>query len=160
MGPQKPLCHDEYYTLYIYTLTIFKKKNTPPKKYLYTNSFQETNTPPQKKYLFKMEANDLFCFASFQFRQKYEKPLFQRSFFNGIWVIFLSGKSHFPASPKMLIYANYRENDGACLIYLIFLFYFVLFDFFIFIYLFVYFYLCVKRRVSMRVTLKNSTGQK
>ena len=56
---------DEYYTLYIYTLTIFKK---------------QIPHPPQKKYRFKMEANDLFCLASFQFRQKYEKPLFQRSF--------------------------------------------------------------------------------
>ena len=34
---------DEYYTLYIYTLTIFKKQ-----------------IPPQKKYRFKMVANDLF----------------------------------------------------------------------------------------------------
>ena len=67
MGPQNHfaivIC-DEYYILYIYTLTIFKKQIPPPKK----------------KYRFKMVVNDLFCFASFQFRQKYEKPLFQRSF--------------------------------------------------------------------------------
>ena len=69
MGPQKPLCHRNLWWILYFI-------------YLYTNRFQETNTPPpqKKKYRFKMEVNDLFCFASFQFRQKYEKTLFQRSF--------------------------------------------------------------------------------
>ena len=57
-----------------------------------------------------MEANDLFCFASFQFRQKYEKKkkkknTFPKEFFNGIWVMVLVENHIFP-HPQMLIYAN------------------------------------------------------
>ena len=81
-----------------------------------------------------MEANDLFCFSSFQFRQKYEK-------------LIKTQKNHNRIS-QMLIYANKRENDGVCLIYLFFYFILFLFDFsYLFIYLFIYFF-CVKRRVG------------
>ena len=122
---------DEYYTLYIYTLTIFKKQ-----------------IPLKKKYRFKMEANDLFCFASFQFRQKYEKKkntfpkeiFFQWNLSHGF-----SGKSNFPASPKCWFMLISEKTTGFvwlidflkklilfCLIFLILIYLFVYFILFIF----------------------------
>ena len=47
-----------------------------------------------------MEANDLFCFASFQFRQKYQKTIFPKEFFNGIWVMVLVENHIFPHPPN------------------------------------------------------------
>ena len=74
-----------------------------------------------------------FCFASFQFQQKFKKPKkkkkknpFPRDFFNEIWLIIgdhefiniaeikiwnfssggILGAKHFSPNPQMLIYAN------------------------------------------------------
>ena len=54
-----------------------------------------------------MEASDLdlFCFASFQFRQNM-KNYFSKGVFQWNLSHRFSGKSHFSASQKMLIYAN------------------------------------------------------
>ena len=88
-----------------------------------------------------MEANDLLCFASFQFWQKYEKPLFQRSFQWNLSHGF-SGKSYFPASPKcwfMLI--SEKTTVFVWFIYFLnFILFCLIFDFYLFIYLFIYFF--------------------
>ena len=86
-----------------------------------------------------MEANDLFCFASFQFRQKYEKTLFQ---FNGIWVMVLVENHIFPHPPNADLCLLARKRQG---LFDLFNFYFILFCliFFIFIYLFVILFVCL-----------------
>ena len=90
-----------------------------------------------------MEANDLFCSASFQFRQNmknhFSKGVFQWNLSHGF-----SGKSYFPASPKcwfMLISEKTTGFVWFIYLFIYFLFCFVLFDFwFLFIYLFIYFF--------------------
>ena len=129
MGPQKPLCHRNLWWILYFI-------------YLYTNHFQETNTPPpkKKKYRFKMEANDLFCFASFQFRQKIrEKNHFSKGVFQWNLSHGFSGKSYFPASPKCWFMLISDKTTG--FVWFIYLF-FISFCFvwFLFIYLFIYFF--------------------
>ena len=119
---------DDYYTLYIYTLTIFKKQI------------------PQKKNRFKMDTNDLYCFASFQFRQKYEKTLFQMSFQWNLSHGF-SGKSYFPASPKCWFMLISEKTTG--FVWFIYFFNLILFCLIFYFYLFIclFIFLCQKKGI-------------
>ena len=73
---------DEYYTLYIYTLTIFKKQ-----------------IPPQKNTVSKWRSMIYFVSHHFNFgknmKKHFSKGVFQWNLSHGF-----SGKSYFPASPK------------------------------------------------------------
>ena len=137
MGPQKPLCHRNlwwYYTLYIYnTLTIFKK---------------QILAPPPKNTVSKWRPMIYFVSHHFNFGKNMNLS-------HGF-----SGKSYFPASPKCRFMLISEKTTGFVWLIDLFLFYFVLFDFdfYLFICLFVFF--CVKRRVSMRVTLKKKAPVK
>ena len=148
MGPQKPPCHRNLWWI-LYSI------------YLYTNHFQETKIPPPQKKNTVSKWRPMIYFVSHHFnfgknmKNHFSKGVFQWNLSHGF-----SGKSYFPASPKcwfMLI-----SEKTTWFVWLIDWFYFILFCFcwifyfYLFICLFIF---CVKRRVSMRVTLKNSTGQ-
>ena len=126
MGPQKPLCHRNLWrnTLYIYTLTIFKKQIPPPKKIPFQNG------------------RPMIYFVSHHFnfgknmKNHFSKGVFQWNLSHGF-----SGKSYFPASPKCWFMLISEKTTGFVWFIYVSLFYFILFDFlFLFIYLFIYFF--------------------
>ena len=94
MPPWDPKNHfaivicDKNYILYIYTLTTLKKQ-----------------VPPQKKNVSKWRPMIYFVSHDFNFgknmKNHFSKGVFQWNLSHGF-----SGKSYFPASPKILIYAN------------------------------------------------------
>ena len=148
MGPplRKPLSRKNFVmntTLYIYTLkiTIFKEK-----------------TKTKKITVSKWQQNNWFLFCVISILTKILKTTFPKKFLNEIWLItgdyehiniakikignFYSsrtlGAKNFPTPPKMLVYAIKRHNGR----------------------LIWFFFFCVKRTVSMRVTIANNTGKK
>ena len=75
---------DEYYTLYIYTLTIFKKQIPPQKK---------TNTVSKWRPMTYFVSHHLNFGKNM--KKHFSKGVFQWNLSHGF-----SGKSYFPASPK------------------------------------------------------------
>ena len=148
MGPlRKPLSQQNFVmntSLYDYTLktTIF--------------NFQAKNTPRKLPFQNGGQITD-FRFASFQFsifKNRFPKEIFQwnlarvgnHEYINiaaiKIWYFYSGGilgaiYIYFFPHPSMLIYANYREDDRADL----------------------FFCFCIKRSVSIKVTITNNTGQ-
>ena len=146
MGPQKPLCHRNLWWILYFI-------------YLYANYFQETNTPPKKNTVSKWRQMIYFVSHHFNFGKNKKKNHFSKGVFQWNLSHGFSGKSYFPASPKCWFMLISEKTTG--FVWFIYLFFisFCFVWFLIFIYLFVCLFFCVKRRVSMRVTLKNSTGQ-
>ena len=87
-----------------------------------------------------MEADDLFCFASFQFRQKNMKNHLSKGVFQWNLSHGFSGKSYFPASLKCWFMLISEKTTGVCSIYLFFYFilFCLIFDFYLFICLFIF----------------------
>ena len=92
-----------------------------------------------------MKANDLFCFASFQFRQKYEKNTFPKEFFNGIWVMVLAEnclvENHiFPHPP------NADSEKTTRFVWFIYLIYFILFCLILYLCLFICLFIFLRQK--------------